>query len=314
MKATGVRVSAVVVSYNVADLLRNCLRSLDRARRAGELDEIIVVDSSSSDDSVTVARETIPDARVVVVPNRGFGAGVNRGIEVATGDAILTLNPDTEVHPGAIRMLTDQLFARCDVGLVGPRLLYPDGSEQPTRRRFPTPWTPIFESTVVEEWLSNNRWARDYRMVDAAPPTKGAEPVDWLVGAALMVRRQAVESAGGYDESFFLYGEELEWCYRLRRHGWDIRYVPNSTVTHHEAASTSQDRLGSRLEFDRGRVRAQRAIHGDRVARRTACLLKLNFAIQLLREGLKWSLGHRRDLRRQRIDHYWTLMRSKLDE
>jgi hypothetical protein len=145
-------------------------------------------------------------------------------------------------------------------------------------------------------------------------PLSTTEPVDWLVGAALMVKREVIDVAGGFDEGFFLYGEELEWCYRIRHHGWEIHYAPAATIIHHEAASTSQARLASRLEFDRGRVRAQRALHGDAVARRTARLLRLNFAMQLLREALKWTVAHRRELRRQRIGQYWTLMRSRLDE
>ena len=315
MIATPASISAIVVSYNVAALLRLCLASLCAARDAGELSEIIVVDSSSMDGSVELARREFPEIVIEVVPNRGFGAAVNVGMARATGDALLILNPDTEVCPGAAATLARALFAGASVGAVGPRLVYPNGIEQPTRRRFPSRWTPIFESTVLEDWFPRNRWVRSYRMLESAEAdVERARSVDWLVGAALMIKREVVDITGGFDDSFFLYGEELEWCHRIRRHGWEIHYVPEATIVHHEGASTSQDRLGSRLAFDRGRVRAQRALHGRAVARRTAWLLKLNFGIQLLREALKWVVGHRRDLRRRRIAQYWTLLKSRLDE
>ena len=304
------RVSAIVVSYNVSGLLRQCLRSLQSC----EVDEIVVIDSSSTDDSADMVRRDFPDAILQIVPNRGYGAGANAGIELATGDALLILNADTSVKPEAVGTLVDTLYSVDDLGMVGPRLVHPDGSTQSSRRRFPTRWTPVFESTILEEWFPRNRWVRDYRNVclDQRPPGN-FECVDWFVGAALMVRRAVIEQAGGFCEAFFLYGEELEWCYRIRQHGWDIGYVDRAIVTHHEAASTSQDQLGSRLEFDRGRVRAHKALHGTAAARRTARFLRINYAAMLLRESAKWAIGHRRDLRAARISAYRELMRSDLN-
>jgi GT2 family glycosyltransferase len=304
-------VSAVVVNYNVRDLLVECLASLACARRRGELDEIIVVDSSSADGSVAAVRELHPDVTILEVPNRGYGAAANAGMGCARGDAFLVLNSDTIVEPHAVAKLAAQLFAKPDIGMVGPRLQYPDGSLQPTRRRFPTRWTPLFESTIIEEWFPNNRWCRSYRMT--GEPASGSQDVDWLVGAALMARRAAVKQSGGFDEAFRMYAEELEWCYRLGRHGWRVVYVPNAQVVHHEGASTSQSPARSRLEFDRGRLRAQRIVHGDASARLTSAALRLNYVALLAREALKWALGHRRELRAERIAAYWALMRSGLD-
>lgn len=306
-----ISVSVVVVSYNVCDLLVACLESLREAIQAGEADQIIVVDSASSDGSPEMVRKCFSDMELIEVPNRGYGAGANAGIARSSGDAILVLNSDTVVQPGAIRTLATALAADPWTGMVGPRLVYPDGSPQPSRRRFPRRWTPVFESTILEEWFPANRWVRHYRMV--GEPVVDLGEVDWLVGAALMVRREAVETAGGFDERFWLYGEELEWCYRLRRHGWRIRYVDDATIEHHEGASAGQDELRSRLAFDRGRLRAHRAIHGARAARTAARLIRLHYAVQFAREALKWSLGHRRELRARRINRYWTLLRSDLD-
>lgn len=210
MTGSPVRVSAIVVNYNVADLLLNCLRSLEYSRTAGELDEIIVVDSSSSDNSVSLGQRRFPQVEFNVVPNRGFGTAVNMGLERASGDAVLILNADTVVCPGAISKLSTALFDNVGTGLVGPCLVYPDGTLQSSRRRFPGRWTPVFESTILEEWFPTNRWVRHYRMLNLDPTDQRTlQAVDWLVGAALMVRREAVAQAGGFDESFFLYGEEL---------------------------------------------------------------------------------------------------------
>lgn len=129
-----------------------------------------------------------------------------------------------------------------------------------------------------------------------------------------MVKRQVVDQVGGFDEDFFLYGEEIEWCYRIKRHGWRNGYVSDATVIHHESASTGQNRLANRLEFDRGRVRAQLALHGPKAARRSAQLLRLNYALMLGREAVKWAIGHRRELRRNRMAMYWRLLSSSLHE
>jgi hypothetical protein len=304
------RVSAVVVNYNVRELLLNCLDSLHEARERGELDEIIVIDSTSDDGSACAARRRYPDIEVLVVPNRGYGAAANTGIALARADAVLVLNSDTVVQHGAISTLSEHMFSRNDVGVAGPRLRYADGSTQPTRRRFPTRWTPVFESTILEEWFPDNRWCRSYRLSGGSDSE--AREVDWLVGAALMVRGEAVDQVGGFDESFRMYGEELEWCHRFRRHGWRVVFVPDASIVHHEGASTGQNPLRSRLEFDRGRVRAQSLIHGDRAARIVAGALRLNYAVHLARESLKWLVGHRRDLRAQRMRGYWSLVRSSL--
>ena len=311
MSPTPMTVSVVVVSYNVRNLLAACLESLRDACRRGEADQVIVVDSASSDGSPEMVRLRFPEFELLEVPNRGYGAGANAGIARARGEAILILNSDTVVQPGAIQALAEELAADPRTAIVGPRLVYPDGSPQPTRRRFPRRWTPVFESTILEEWFPGNRWVRHYRMT--GEPLVDSQEVDWLVGAALMVRRAAIEQAGGFDEGFWLYGEELEWCYRLRRHGWRVRYVDRATIVHHEGASAGQDQLHSRLAFDRGRLRAHQAIHGARAARAAARLITLHYAVQLAHEALKWALGHRRELRAERVARYWTLLRSDLD-
>jgi GT2 family glycosyltransferase len=306
-------VSAVVVSYNVRDLLLACVASLVAAREAGELAEIVVVDNASSDDSVAAVRERFPDVRVIEAENRGYGAGANRGIADTTGDYVLILNPDTIIPLGTIGALAGYLDREAYVAVVGPLLRYPDGSIQSSRRRFPSRWTPLFESTIVEQVWPGNRFIRNYRMADEPLPAEGtAQRVDWVVGAALLVRRRAIDAVGGFDESFVMYSEEVEWCWRFRRHGWKVAWLPAVEIIHHEGASSVQDIPRRQAQFDISRVQLTRRIYGDRQAGLVRYGLLAGYLAQLAVEGAKWLLGHRRDLRAERVRLYWHGLRTGL--
>ncbi len=303
-------VTAVVVSYNVRDLLVQCLASLEVAIEHGALDQIIVVDNDSSDGSVPAVRECLPDALLIEAENNGYGAGANRGIEQTTTDYVLVLNPDTVVPAATIARLAGYLDDHPNVAIVAPRMRYPDGGLQPSRRRFPQRLTPDFESTVFERWFPGNRWARHYRMNDT--PEDRVQQVDWVVGACLLVRMDAIRQAGGFDEAFWMYCEEIEWCWRFRRHGWLTAYVPDVEIIHHEAASTGQNIGRRQLAFDRSRVELQSRLYGSSTATMVAAGIKIGYMAQALIEILKLLAGHRRDLRRQRIGEYLRLMRAGL--
>ncbi|HUG16757.1 MAG TPA: glycosyltransferase family 2 protein, partial [Thermomicrobiales bacterium] len=288
-------VAAVVVSHNTRDLLRACVESLVRAREAGEVAEIVVVDSGSGDGSVEIARELLGDAAVIAVPNRGYGSAANVGMDATSASYALVLNADTLVPAGAVRTLARFLDVHPWTALAGPRLRRPDGSTQLSRRRFPTRLTPLFESTIVEEWWPSNRWARHYRMEDA--PDAGAQEVDWLVGAALLARRAAFEQAGGFDPAFRMYSEEVEWCWRFRLRGWQVAWVPDAEITHYEGASTRQDVPTRQLDFDLSRVQLMQRLYGRRHAAFVRVALLAGYLIHIVREALKWVVGHRRELR-----------------
>jgi GT2 family glycosyltransferase len=215
---------------------------------------------------------------------------------------------------GTISTLTAFRDNHPTVALVGPRLRYPDGNIQPTRRRFPAGLTPLFESTILAEWWPENHWARRYHLRDSRESAENPQEVDWVVGAAMLVRRSAIERAGAFDESFRMYSEEVEWCWRLRRHGWKVAYLPTVEITHHEGASTSQDVPARQVEFDTSRVRLARRMYGNGTAVVVRCGLLVGYALQIAREGVKWLLGHRRDLRRARIRLYAGALRSGLRE
>lgn len=296
------RVAAAVVSHNVRELLLDCLASLVAARARGELDDIVVVDNASTDDSAAAARAVYPWLRVLESPNNGYGAGANVGIAATSGRYVLVLNPDTVIPAGTIHALATYLDAHPDCAIVGPRLRHPDGRAQPTRRRFPTRLTPWFESSIVQEWWPTNRWARAFYLTDR--PDDVPQRVDWLVGAALLVRRTAIARVGGFDTAFRMYSEEVEWCWRFHHHGWSIDYLPCVEIVHHEGASTRQDFPANLVEFDRSRILLARKLYGPSGAAIARAAVVTNAAVLGGREALKWLVGHRRALRRARVALY----------
>lgn len=309
---THTQVAAVIVSYNVREHLLQCLAALEPAHQSGEIAEIVVVDNDSSDGSAAAVRAAYPSVLVHETQNRGYGAAVNIGVCRSTSPYVLALNPDTIVPIGTASTLATVLDQEPWVAIVAPRLVYPDGAPQPTRRRFPTRLTPLFESTTLQRLWPTNPWAARY--LDAY--TNGTQPqqqvVDWVVGACLLLRRSALVACGGFDEDFFLYSEEVELCWRLRRHGWHMLWVADVTVVHAESASAGQNTARRQLLFDQSRVRLAQRMYGPSTALLVRGGLLALYAAELGIESSKWILGHRRDLRRRRISTYLTLLRSGL--
>ena len=298
----------VIVSWNVSDLLRRCLQSI--LEQGGEV-EIIVVDNASTDGSPEMVREAFPQVRLIAnEENWGFTAANNQGLALAQGRCLMLLNPDTEVVADALSTMVQYLDAHPEVGALGPRLLFPDGHQQPSRRRFPTLTTALVESTVVQEWWADNRILRRYYMADT--PDDAIQPVDWVVGACLLVRREAYEQVGGLDEGFFMYSEELDWCKRIKDAGWEVIYLPTATVIHHEGKSSEQVIPARHIRFQTSKVRYFRKHYGSLQAEALRWFLLATYVYQLAREGLKWLLGHKRALRAERMRAYRQVLRSGL--
>jgi N-acetylglucosaminyl-diphospho-decaprenol L-rhamnosyltransferase len=221
LSGVAVDLSIVIVNWNVRALLQRCLLSLntgDAGSSSAFETEIIVVDCASSDGSVDMVRREFPEAQVIASDqNLGYARGNNVGMAEARGRYALLLNPDTEVVGDALAKMVRYLDEHSAVGALGPALRYPDGAIQSSRRRFPTPATAFCESTLLHQWFPNNRVAGLYHFADRPPDRH--QSVDWLVGAALMIRREAWQKVGPLDEGFFMYFEELDWCRRCRSAG-----------------------------------------------------------------------------------------------
>ncbi|HEU0168417.1 MAG TPA: glycosyltransferase family 2 protein [Chloroflexota bacterium] len=295
--------SVIVVSWNVRELLRVCLQTT--LAETAEIDaEVIVVDNASRDGSAEMVRAEFPEVRLIANQhNAGFSAGNNQGLEAAGGRYLLFLNPDTEVRPGAIRHLLAFIDQRPQVGCVGPKLLNPDGSVQPSRRGFPRLATAFVESTVLQRWLGGLPALRDFYRESASPDEP--QPVDWIVGACMLFRREALDRTGGFDEQFFMYSEEMELCWRTRHAGYEIWYVPEAEIVHHEGASSRQDTFRRNANFHDSRYRFFRKYYGAGPALALRWFVFGTFLFQLAEEAGKFVLQPaKRAMRRERIHLY----------
>ena len=297
-------VEIIVVAYGTPQLLARALASA-----AGHV--VTVVDNSSSAAVEQVCR--VAGVRYLDPgANLGFGAGVNHALadRLVPGADVLLLNPDTETIGDAIPQLVRYLEAHPDVAVVGPRLLYPDGSLQPSRRRFPTRGVYFWESTPLAQRWPGNPWARRYRYTDV--PDDQEQDVGWLVGAALLVRRETITRAGLLDAGFHMYSEELEWQRRIARGpgAHRIVYLPTATIIHHEGKSSEQAPARRYLNFQRSRIRDAAMVYGPRFAALLAWFLRAAYAAELAVEAAKWVIGHKRQLRAERIGVYWQVVRG----
>lgn len=227
------RVGAVTVNYNAGEHLVRCVRSL----KADRIDEIVVVDNGSDDDSLAKLESEHPDVRVIHMPNPGLGAATNAGVATLDVDAVFILNPDTEVRPGTVDKLKAVLEADGEVAIVGPRVDNPDGSRYPSVRRFPS-FLDGAGHAIFGMLAPGNRWTRRYRMDDMGDIH--ARYVDWVSGSAMFTRKSAFESVGGFDEGYFMYMEDTDLCWRLHKAGWKIYYQPDAVIMHVQGVSTSQ--------------------------------------------------------------------------
>ena len=238
--STEPRLSVTICSWNTQDDLRACLRSLEGIEGV----ETIVCDNNSEDGSPAMVAAEFPWARLLAQrENLGFTGGQNLMIGARKAPHVLLLNSDTVVHPGALGGLLDYLAANPEVGIVGPKLLNPDGSLQLSCRRFPNPLAALFRNTPLGRLFPNNRFTREYLMADFEHDVP--REVDWVSGAALLARGELVERIGGLDPEFFMFCEDVDWCWRAWKAGYKVVYLPSSTITH--AIGRSTDKVPNRM-------------------------------------------------------------------
>ncbi|MEP7287437.1 MAG: glycosyltransferase family 2 protein [Chloroflexota bacterium] len=297
--------SIIIVSWNVRDLLIVCL---DSVLTTTLNIEVIVVDSASSDATPAMLRVRYPQVKVLPqTDNIGFTRGNNLGLAVAQGRYLLLLNPDTEIVGDALAQMVSYLDQHTEVGIVGPHTLNTDGSTQSTRRRFPGLLTAIFESTWLQPYAPRSVLDRFY-VRDVAD--SATADVDWVQGSALMARREVYAQIGALDEQYMMFSEEMDWCKRARTAGWRVVYLGVATIVHHGGKSTEQVAGFKHVYFQQSKLRYFRKYHGLLVALFLRVFLVVSYAYQLLIEAIKGALGHRRDLRRERVSMYWQVIRA----
>jgi len=228
------RVGAVVVNHDAGDALVDCVASL----RADGVDELVVVDNASTDGSTERLEAAESDVRVVRSHrNLGYGAGVNRGLVLVDSELVLVCNPDVVVHQGAIAAMAAALDEDPERLIAGPCILESDGRRYPSARRFPS-WVDAAGHALLSPFDPTNRFSRRYRMDDLA--TSATSGVDWVSGACFLARRSPLMRLGGFDERYFMYLEDTDLCWRARRQGYSVVYVPAATVSHSQGLSTGR--------------------------------------------------------------------------
>lgn len=235
--------SITICSWNTVVDLRACLESLRAAKDEANF-EVIVVDNASEDGSADMVAEEFPEFVLErQFTNLGFTGGHNLAINVARGHTVALLNSDTVVHPDAIRAITQFMREDPNVGIVGPKLLNPDGSLQMSCRRFPNPVAAAFRNTWLGRMFPNNKFVRDYLMADFEHD-KTCE-VDWVSGAALFINRNVIDRIGVLDDKFFMYCEDVDYCKRAWDAGFKVVYLPTAVITH--AIGKSSDQVPNRM-------------------------------------------------------------------
>ncbi|HRI89210.1 MAG TPA: glycosyltransferase family 2 protein [Candidatus Hydrogenedentes bacterium] len=232
-------VDVIVVSYNTRELLRACLRSVESARTDVDALNLYVVDNASADGSPAMVRQEFPSAHLIALDtNIGFGPANNRGMRAGQSEYLLFLNSDAELRPGALRALKECLSTDPACVAVGPRLEYPDGRFQLSCRRFPTLLRSIWNTTGLQGRYPR-RFSALRSWLDEADHIDGAT-VDMVSGACFLMRRDYLESIGGFDDDLFLYEEEMDIMLPARRRGNTVRYCASARVAHHHGASSGE--------------------------------------------------------------------------
>ncbi len=256
--------AVVIVTWNNANVIPDALRSLlDDLKTSGLSSRVWLVDSASTDATVEIVRERFAEVKLIACErNIGFGAGNNLALQALGFNsgagaselpaAVYLLNPDTVTHPGASRRLFDALIAQAEVGVAGARLTYGDGSFQHSAFRFPDLrqiWTEFFPTPGrLIEGPFNGRYPR--ARYAAARPFE----VDFTLGATMMLKREVIQQTRGFNTDYFLYCEEIDWAWRIKRAGWRIVCVPEARVTHLGGGSTSQARPRSQIDLWKSRL------------------------------------------------------------
>jgi GT2 family glycosyltransferase len=231
----------VIVNWNVKDLLRDCLESL-RAAITGLVAKVVVVDNASSDGSAEMVQFLFPEVDLIRnETNVGFARANNQGLERHQNNSrfLLILNPDTVVSPECFHAMIEFMEQHSGAGIVGCKLIKADGTlDYACKRSYITPDVLLYKALGLDKRFPKNKRFGRYQLTFLDPDH--IHEVDSVVGAFLMIRRECAEEIGLLDTSFFMYAEDIEWCYRAKRAGWSVFYVPTATVLHYKGQSTGK--------------------------------------------------------------------------
>ncbi|MCX7761739.1 MAG: glycosyltransferase [Candidatus Kryptonium sp.] len=289
-----VDLSIIIVNYNVKDFLENALISIRNAT-AGLNTEIFVVDNASEDGSVEMIRQKFPDVKLIAnSENLGFAKANNQALKLAKGKYILLINPDTIVQEDTFKILISFFETHPECGMAGCKVLNPDGTLQlACRRSFPTPWVAFTKMVGLSALFPKSKIFGRYNLTYLDP--NEITEVDAVSGSFMMIRREIYEQVGGLDEDFFMYGEDIDWCYRIKKAGWKIYYVPLTQIIHFKGESTRRSNLDEiRIFYDAMKIFVKK--HYKEFA-----LLGLILRVGIIVRGLIAMLG-------KFIKNYWDML------
>jgi N-acetylglucosaminyl-diphospho-decaprenol L-rhamnosyltransferase len=278
--------AVVIVNFNTREHLRACLRTVVPERP----ERVVVADNGSSDGSAAMVRAEFPSVVLDVdASNPGYGAGANRGIRRCGSADVLLLNSDTRLTAGTLRGMAGYLALHPRAGLVGPRLRHPDGSLQPSAFAFPSLLRLPLERDVLAGLVRHVPLLRDRYLPTWSHDAPRVVP--WVMGAALLIRRRAFDEVGGFDESFFMYAEEIDFCFRARQRRWETHLAPVADVIHEGAASTSQHRAAM-LAVGCASIRHFYRRHYSGARRVLAeSLIAVAMALRVARDAVRYGLA-----------------------
>ena len=237
-----VRLAVVIVHYNTSDDLARCLESLE-ANPPQAAHRVVVVDNASRDEGLAAVHQGHPGCEWIFSnENLGYARGCNRGMAAAQADYYLVLNPDIVVQPGALDSLLAFAEAHPRAGLIGPQLLNEDGSLQESCRRFYTLRTLLLRRTVLGKLFPNSRIVQRHLMRDF--DHRSSRPVDWILGGCVLARSAALDRCGPMDERFFLYFEDVDWCFRMWQAGFEVQYTPDARFIHRHRRASARGKFG----------------------------------------------------------------------
>lgn len=286
--------SAIIVNRNTSALLVRCLEHIHRSLLEDQL-EIIVVDNGSTDDSVAAVRELYPEATVIEAGrNLGFAAANNRAIAVARGDFFLLVNTDALLQPHCAEYLVSLMRRIPRIGMAGPQLLNEDGTAQTSYEAVPTLATETLNRSLLKRLFPSKYPGKGRRLLSP-------EPVEALIGAVMMLRREAMEELGGFDEGYFFFLEETDLAVRMRKAGWKVIHEPRAIAVHLQGATAKTYQAAARIEFYRSRYLFFQKHYGPRSTSILRAVLKANLFVNVLFLGLAWvvTLGKVEKIRRK---------------
>ncbi|MGG2198141.1 glycosyltransferase family 2 protein [Paenibacillus validus] len=245
--------SIIVLNYNTKQLTLNCLESI-RNSVTEYLYEIILVDNHSTDGSIEAFERHYPEIELIRNQvNVGFSKGNNQAMKIARGRYVLLLNSDTIVNSDTLDVMLQFMDQRPTVGAAGCKVVLPDGSlDKACRRGFPTPSASFYYAFGFAKLFPRVPRFNQYQLSYLDPDQD--YPVDCLVGAFMMVRREVIDQVGMLDEDFFMYGEDIDWCYRIKEAGWGIHYYPYTEIVHYKGASSRRRPFKIIYEFHRAMI------------------------------------------------------------